>query len=167
MEVGLTEEVRKMCGLRPLPAPTGDADPFLCWDMARVDLGARKLLIAANVATRACAVTRMTAADWKHIDQVVLGLAQDAAISCGCSPSQYASLAGEARLTKTHGRRAIGCMADASSALSADRIDMSERLQWCAMELINHRIISKCAACDGYAFPAERFAECLAAHLAE
>lgn len=29
----------------------------------RVDLGPRKLLLAANVATRACAVTRMEAAD--------------------------------------------------------------------------------------------------------
>ncbi len=26
MEIGLTDEVRKMCGLRPLPAPADDID---------------------------------------------------------------------------------------------------------------------------------------------
>ena len=167
MEIGLTEEVRKMCGLRPLPAPAPGADPFLCWDVARVDLGARKLLLVANVATRACAVTRMSAADWRHIGRIVPELAQQAAASCGCDPQQYASLAGAAALTKTHGRRSLGCMADASHALSADRVDMSEKLQWREMEIINRRLISKCAASDGYEYPAERFAECLAAHLAE
>lgn len=63
MEIGLTEEIRKMCGLPPLAAPSGDADPLFSWDLMRVDLGPRKLLLAANVATRACAVTRMEAAD--------------------------------------------------------------------------------------------------------
>ena len=55
MEIGLTDEVRKMCGLRPLPAPGDGIDPFFCWDMARVDLGSRKLLIMSNAATSACA----------------------------------------------------------------------------------------------------------------
>ena len=70
MEIGLTDEVRKMCGLRPLPAPAEGIDSFFCWDMAREDLGSRKLLIMPNAATSACAVTRMAAADWKHIDEV-------------------------------------------------------------------------------------------------
>ena len=165
MEIGLTDEVRKMCGLRPLPAPGEGSDPFFCWDMARVDLGSRKLLIMSNAATSACAVTRMTAADWKHIDEVAHQLIEDVVGCCGCSPEEYFSLAGETALTKTHGRRAVGNMLTLAHALWADEIDMSEKLQWRQMVFLNHRFISRCVAHDGYGYPAERFAEDLAARL--
>ena len=62
MEIGLTDQVRKMRKLQPLPAPSEDVDPFLCWDMTRVDFGARKLLIMSNAGTSACAVTRKRSA---------------------------------------------------------------------------------------------------------
>lgn len=117
MEIGLTDEVRKMCGLRPLPAPGEGGDPFFCWDMARVDLGSRKLLIMSNAATSACAVTRMAAADWKHIDEVARQFVEDAVECCGYSPEEYFSLAGEIELTKTHGRRAVGNMMTTAHAL--------------------------------------------------
>lgn len=117
MEIGLTDEVRKMCGLRPLPAPGEGGDLFFCWDMARVDLGSRKLLIMSNAATSACAVTRMAAADWKHIDEVARQFVEDAVECCGCSPEEYFSLAGEIELTKTHGRRAVGNMMTTAHAL--------------------------------------------------
>lgn len=167
MEIGLTDEVRKMCSLRPLPAPEEGVDPFFCWDIARVDLGSRKLLIISNAATSACAVTRMAAADWKRIDGVARRLIKDAVECCGCSPEDYFSLAGEISLTKTHGRRAVGNMMTTAHALWADEIDMSETLQWRQMEELNHHFISRCLAHDGYGYPAERFAEDLAAHLAQ
>ena len=165
MEIGLTEEIRKMCGLPPLAAPAEDAAPLFCWDLARVDLGARKLLLAATVATRACAVTRMAAADWRRIGEVARDLAEGAVGCCGLAPSDYMQLAGGIVLTKTHGRRAMGCVLDAARALSADRVDMSEKLQWREMELLNRRLVSRCAIRDGYGVPAERFAEELAARL--
>ncbi len=166
MEIGLTDEVRKMCGLRPLPAPAEDADPFFCWDVARVDLGSRKLLIIANAATSACAVTRMAAADWKHIDEVAHQLVEDAVGCCGCSSEDYFSLAGEIELTRTHGRRVVGNMMALAHALGPDDIDMTEKLQWRQMEFLNHRFISRCLAHDGYGHPAERFAEDLTARMA-
>lgn len=100
MEIGLTEEIRKMCGLPPLAASSG-----------------------------------------------------------------YMADAGGVVFTKTHGRRAMGCMLDAARALSADRVDMAEKLQWREMEIINCRLVSRCASRDGYGVPAERLAEELAAHL--
>lgn len=166
MEIGLTDEVRKMCGLRPLSAPEEGVDPFFCWDMARVDLGSRKLLIMSNAATSACAVTRMAAADWKRIDEVARRLVEDAVDCCRCSPEDYLSLAGEVALSKTHGRRAVGNMMTAAHALWADEIDMTEKLQWRQMEELNHHFISRCLAHDGYGYPADRFAKDLAAHLA-
>ena len=166
MEIGLTDEVRKMCGLRPLSAPGEGSDPFFCWDMARVDLGSRKLLIMSNAATSACAVSRMAAADWKRIVEVARQLIEDVVECCGCSPEDYFSLAGEAELTKTHGRRAVGNMMTLAHTLCADDIDMSEKLQWRQMEFLNHRFISRCLAHDDYGYPAERFAEDLAARLA-
>ena len=166
MEIGLTDEVRKMCGLRPLAAPDDGVDPFFCWDMARVNLGSRKLLIMSNAATSACAVTRMSASDWRHIDGVAHQLIEDAVGCCGCSSDDYLSLAGEISLTKTHGRRAVGNMMTLVHTLWADEVDMTEKLQWRQMEFLNHRFISRCLAHDGYGYPAERFAEDLAARLA-
>ncbi len=166
MEIGLTDGVRKMCGLQPLSAPAEDADPFFCWDMARIDLGSRKLLIMSNSATGACAVTRMAAADWKHIDEVAHQLVEDAVGCCGCSPENYISLAGEIEFTKTHGRHAVGNMMTLAHALGSDNIDMTEKLQRRQMEFLNHRFISRCLAHDGYGHPAERFAEDLTARMA-
>ena len=77
MEIGLTEAVRKMAQAGALPAAQ-EGELLFCWDLARVDFGQRKLLVASNAATRLCAITRMAAADWKHIDEVALRLVEDA-----------------------------------------------------------------------------------------
>ena len=127
--------------------------------------GQRKLLVASNAATRLCAITRTVAADWRRIDEVALQLIDDAVGSAGLDVGRYFELAGEARLTKTHGRRALGCMNDLSSMLGLDSIDMDEKLQWREMELFNCRLISKCVGHEGYGIPAERFAEDLRALL--
>lgn len=161
MEIGLTEAVRKMASAGTLPALQED-ELLFCWDLSRVDFGQRKLLVASNVATRLCAIARMTAADWRHIDEVALRLVEDAVGSAGLDARAYLELAGEARLSRTHGRRALGCMNDLSRMLDPARIDMGEKLQWREMALFNCKFISKCAGHDGYGVPAERFAEDLA-----
>ena len=92
-------------------------------------------------------------------------MAEAAVGCCGLAPSGYMADAGGVVFTKTHGRRAMGCMLDAARALSADRVDTAERLQWREMEIINCRLVSRCASRDGYGVPAERLAEELAAHL--
>lgn len=76
---------------------------------------------------------------------------------------RYLELAGEARLSKTHGRRALGCMNDLSHILDPARIDMGEKLQWREMVLLNYDFISKCAGHEGPVAPVERFAEDLRA----
>lgn len=50
-------------------------------------------------------------------------------------------------------------MNDLSRMLDPACIDMGEELQWREMELLNCRLISKCAGHEGYGVPAERFAE--------
>lgn len=57
-------------------------------------------------------------------------------------------------------------MMTTTHALWADENDMTVKLQWCQMEELNHLFISRCVAYDGYGYPAERFAEDLAARLA-
>lgn len=162
MEIGLTEAVRKMAQVGPLPAAR-EGELLFCWDLARVDFGQRKLLVASNAATRLCAIARMAAADWKHIDEVALLLVEDAVGCAGLDAARYLELAGGVNLSKTHGRRALGCMNDLSRMLGPARIDMGEKLQRREMELFNCRFISKCAGHDGYGVPAERFAEDLRA----
>lgn len=162
MEIGLTETVRKMASAGALPAAQ-EGELLFCWDLARVDFGQRKLLVASNAATRLCAIARMAAADWRHIDEVALRLVEDAVGSAGLDVQAYLEFAGAVRLSKTHGRRALGCMNDLSRMLDPARIDMGEKLQWCEMALFNCGFISKCAGHDGYGVPAERFAEDLRA----
>ena len=103
------------------------------------------------------------AADWKHIDEVAIRLVEDAVGSAGLDTGRYLELAGEARLGKTHGRQALGCMNDLSHMLDPARIDMGEKLQWREMALLNCDFMSKCASHEGSVVPAERFAEDLRA----
>lgn len=103
------------------------------------------------------------AADWKHIDKVAIRLVEDAVGSAGLDAGRYLELAGEARLSKTHGRRALGCMKDLSHMLDPARIDMGEKLQWREMVFLNCDFISKCADHEGSVVPVERFAEDLRA----
>ena len=77
MELGLTEAVRKMASAGALSAAQ-EGELLFCWDLSRIDFGQRKVLVASNAATRLCAITRMAAADWKHIDEVALRLVEDA-----------------------------------------------------------------------------------------
>lgn len=158
MEIGLTEAVRKMASAGTLPAARED-ELLFCWDLSRVDFGQRKLLVASNAATRLCAITRMAAADWRHIDDIPPRLVEDAVDSAGLDARAYLELAGGVRLSETHGRRALGCMNDLSRILDPARIDMGEKLQWREMALFTRRFISKCAGHEGYGVPAERFAE--------
>ena len=124
MEIGLTEAVRKMASAGTLPAARED-ELLFCWDLSRVDFGQRKLLVASNAATRLCAITRMAAADWRHIDDIPPRLVEDAVDSAGLDARAYLELAGGVRLSKTHGRRALGCMNDLSRILDPrPRIDM-------------------------------------------
>lgn len=162
MEIGLTEAVRKMASAGALP-PAQEGELLFCWDLSRIDFGQRKLLVASNAATRLCAITRMAAADWRHIDEVALRLVEDAVGCAGLDAGCYLELAGEVRFNKTHGRRALGCVNDLSRMLDPAQIDMGEKLQWREMELLNCRFISKCAGHEGYGVPAERFAEDLRA----
>lgn len=158
----MTEAVRKMASAGALSAAQ-EGELLFCWNLSRIDFGQRKVLVASNAATRLCAITRMAAADWKHIDEVALRLVEGAVGCAGLDAARYLEFAGEVRLSKTHGRRALGCMNDLSRMLDPARIDMGEKLQWREMELLNCRFISKRAGHEGYGVPAERFAEDLRA----
>lgn len=158
----MTEAVREMASLSAL-STAQEGELLFCWDLARVDFGQRKLLVASNAATRLCAITRMTAADWRHIDEAALRFIEDAVDCAGLDTTRYLELAGGISLSKTHGRRALGCMNDLSRMLNPARIDMGEKLQWREMELFNCGLISKCAGHEGYGVPAECFAEDLRA----
>ena len=166
MEIGLTDQVRKMCKLQPLPAPAEDVDPFFCWDMTRVDYGTRKLLIMSNAGTSACAVTRMSGADWKHIDDVAKHLVEETVACCGCNPADYFSLVDDLTITKTHGRSAVGTLMLFGKAIWPDRIDMSDKLQRDTMIFFNYHYFTRCVSHSGYEHSAVRFAQDLAKRLA-
>lgn len=164
MEIGLTEVVTKMASAGALPAAQ-EVELLFCWDRTRVDFGLRKLLAAPNTATRLCTITRMTAAAWRHIDEVALRFAEGAIVGAGLDAERYLELAGGVSLSKTHGRWAMGFMNDLTRMIDPACIDMDEKLQWHEMEHYNCRFFSKSVGHEDYDIPAERFAKDLQALL--
>lgn len=158
MEIGLTEVVRKMASVGALDA-ANEPELLFCWDFARVDFGPRKLLVASNVGTGLCAIARMAAADWRHLDSVACQLVADAVDSIGLDAEYYLELAGKVSFSKTHGRQALGCINNVSSMFDAGHIDMTQKIQWHYMSVFNCNLFSKCAGHDGHGIPAERFTE--------
>lgn len=108
---------------------------------------------------RCYAIVRMAVVDWRNIDEAAPRFVRDAVVCTGLDAGCYLELAGGVSLSKTHGRRALGCFDDLSCMFDPARIDMREKLQRRTTELLNCRFISKRAGHDGYGVPVERFGE--------
>lgn len=116
MEIGLTDGLRKFAKLPPLPAAEED-DLLFCWDATRIQDGGRSLLVMTNASNRICAITRMAGADWRKIDKIASELVRAALETCSLhswNVESYMKAAGDARLTKTHGRKPVGNLNDLS-----------------------------------------------------
>lgn len=86
---------------------------------------------------RCYAIVRMAVVDWRHIGEVAPRFVRDAVVCTGLDAGRYLELAGGVSLSKTHGRRALGCFDDLSCMFDPARIDMREKLRRRATELLN------------------------------
>lgn len=169
MEVGITEATRKFMGLKPLPAPT-EEDSFFCWDLTRADLGAPKLLAMHNTSNCLSVVSRMTGADWKKPDRMILDMIRGAIASregflCAADVEAYLQMAGEEIVfTKTHGRKSSGCISRLVDDLYFAELYKEDKLQWRAMRTMDRRPVH-CPTRKEYVFSPEAFREDFEARL--
>lgn len=164
MEIGLTDGLRKFAKMKPLPA-AAETGPFFCWDANRVDVGGRKLLIVSNASNRLCAVSRMKGSDWAKIEAIAPQLIADAMMTGGASYEDYLAYMGAAggiSLSKTHGKKPLGCLSEIGNFLLPGEIDMGETIQLRLMERLNSEWICHCPTRRDYGRPCEWLAENLA-----
>ena len=147
--------------MKPLPAAS-ETDLFFCWDANRVDIGGKKLLIMTNSSNRLCAITRMAGFEWKKIAELAPQLMANAMATAGMSDKEYhyhayMQAAGDIVLTKTHGSKPLGRLAEIQNTLWPEDVDMSDKTQLFQMARYNTLMIGHCATRKDYEYPYEWF----------
>lgn len=171
MELGITIPLQKFLGLKR-PEQGVCPDPFLCWDVHRVKLGSgHVVMVATNASNRFAAITRMTAATWKHWEQECVVAIKDALAVSGFSERDayaYLDMAGadegQLQVTRTHGRKSVGCLNRMVDDIWFDEIDRQVSLQIDMCDHANNVLLCHCPTRKDYVVPAKAFAEDLCAH---
>ena len=110
MELGLTFPLQRF--LRQKPPPYGsEADRRLCWDLHVIQLRGRDCLLAVHCHSRYAFVRfDVPGLLWADLPGLFRAGLTDSLTAAGFGPAQieaYLQAAGEARLTRTHGRREV------------------------------------------------------------
>jgi hypothetical protein len=162
MEIGLTANLKKKCNISKLPEAT-EENLFYCWDVDIARYKNRIVLYIANSNNRfGCIICGMKLSAYKNIADYTVMQIKDILALNGYSEEDieaYISKAGEATLTKTHGKKAIGAMNRAfMDFLCTDHnIDPTNELQAEPTTWLN-RILGKSAGYnDDYSRPSESF----------
>ena len=115
MEFGLTEKLRKKIKLDTLSAPA-EQEPAYCWEV-NFDIAFRKMIIFIVNASSRFAVIAYGLAPGdlrKNLPAIAEGLIRKAMRDCigisGAAIDAYFAAAGDAVITKTHGKKAVGNM---------------------------------------------------------
>ena len=115
MEFGLTEKLRKKIKIDTLPE-AAEQEPAFCWEV-NFDIAFRKLILfIVNASSRFAVIAYgITPGELKKdLPGIAEGLIRQAMRDCiGLSEpalDAYFAAAGEARLTKTHGKKPVGNM---------------------------------------------------------
>lgn len=166
MELGITIPLQKFLGLKR-PEYGVCPDPLFCWDVHRVKLGSgHVVMLAVNASNRFAAITRMTAATWRHWERECVSAIADALAVSGFSGliiRGYFDMAGaedgQLLVTRTHGRRSVGCLNRVVDEIWFDGIDRQVSLQMDMCHRVNNEVTNHCPTRKDYVFPAEAFAE--------
>ena len=123
----------------------------------------------SNASNRLSAVSTMTGADWKKHPQLIPGLVRGAIMFAEPAMSAddadaYLAMAGEVRLTKTHGRKSVGGLNEFAMVASYKDVRSDDKIQWRTMHDLS-RFICHCPTRDDYVCPGKAFLEDLEARL--
>lgn len=164
MQLGLTWPLQRL--LRKT-VPYGEPAPRLyCWDAHCITLHGRSSLLLVHCASRyTCVRFDMSGAEWADLPVVALEEIRLGLFDAGLSAEQvmrYGREAGEAVLTRTHGRREVAFLNRAwEAAVQADLlVDQSQRRQPGLNHAVNHQMC-RCAGFEGTGTPLEFLQRCL------
>ena len=110
MELGLTFPLQRFLHQKPPPCGS-EADRRFCWDLHVIRLRGRNCLLAVHCHSRYAFVRfDMPGLLWADLPGLFRAGLTDSLTAAGFGPAQieaYLQAAGEARLTRTHGRREV------------------------------------------------------------
>ena len=160
MELGLTFPLQRF--LRQKPPPYGnESDRRFCWDLHVIELRGRDCLLAVHCHSRYTFVRfDVPGLLWADLPGLFRAGLTDSLTAAGFGPAQieaYLQAAGQARLTRTHGRREVAFLNRAwEDVLALDTcLDTASAAQPMLDWAVNGRS-RRCVGFEGFAPAAER-----------
>jgi len=170
MQLGLTIPLQKFLKL-PKPLYGDPSDLHFCWELHKVPRINESTLIAVNASSRyALVFAPMQAADWKRLEEIVTDGIMQALAQEGYGVDQaeaYLALAGDAHLTKTHGRKPVAGLNHAVCLLqwtcSDMHLDRHQLFQPAISAVLNEELCSAAGFPDaGHGYPKDFLKEDMA-----
>lgn len=149
MQIGLTIPLQRFLKIKFLPY--GEAtDRLYCWDLHVIALRGSQSLLAVHCASRyTFVVLGMTASDWERLPEVMAEGIQRSFHAAGISEnaiSRYLQIAGNAEITKTHGRREVAFLNRAwDDVIALDYAVDPERQEQPLLEQAVNSTLCRCA----------------------
>lgn len=165
MELGLTFPLQRFLKQKP-PAYGAEPDRRLCWDLHRIALRGHSCLLAVHCHSRYTFVSYDVAfSQWADLPGLFREGLTESLLSAGFAPAQaeaYLERAGDAVLTRTHGRREVAFLNRAwDDVVALDTcLDISSQTQPMLDHAVNTRH-SRCVGFEGPGMALERMAATL------
>ncbi len=161
MQIGLSGIVQKRVKEAEL-APVEEEDLAFCWDTHLIKYKNRNVLLVVNVSSRyAIAMTDIESRDWNYYVVYIHNVICLAMRAEGYSESQinkYMQMAGDAKLTKTHGKKAVGGVNRVATCIDFydDALEKEVKYQRELSEYINRDICTP-PGFEEFGYPTELF----------
>lgn len=159
MEIGLSGVIQKR--MKDVILQPGQEEYlFFCWDTHLIKYKNRNVLLIVNANSRyAIIMTGMSVQDWKYYSAYIHKAIYFALLAEGYTQEQineYFKLAGECKLTKTHGRKAVSGFNHFAMCIeySGESLEQDVHYQREMSNFVN-RDICKPIGYDEYGYPRE------------
>ena len=151
MELGLTFPLQRFLRVKP-PGYGAQPDRRFCWDLHVIELRGRKSLLAVHCASRYAFVRYdVSPLQWADIRGLFREGLADSLAAAGFAREQvegYCRLAGDAALTRTHGRREVAFLNRAWEDVLALDLCLDPSSQ--AQPLLDHAVNTRPGRCAGF-----------------
>ena len=151
MELGLTFPLQRFLKMKP-PAYGTQPDRRFCWDLHVIDLRGRRSLLAVHCHSRYTFVRfDVTPFQWADLPGLFREGLVDSLTAAGLTRAQaedYLRRAGNAEITRTHGRREVAFLNRAWGDVLA--LDLCLDVASQAQPLLDHAVNTRPSRCVGF-----------------
>lgn len=161
MQIGLSAVVQKRVKDKELQ-PLENEDLAFCWDTHLIKHRNRNVLLVVNVSSRyTITMTDIEPRNWNYYGVYIGNVIHMAMKSEGYSDNQiskYFQMAGQMKLTKTHGRKSVGGINRVMAAADVydDPLTKDAKYQTGLCEFLNRDICTP-PGFDAFGYPVELF----------